>query len=593
MKHLLSYTVDGDKFFEEVNLSLHLALSDDGVNYLPLRNNTGVLFCEAEYDEEHYKGITKFMSSPWIFKAENGFGLAYLRYTKSGADLNDKINPRHKRGYVCVCFTEDFIEFSRPAYLGLSDGEIYSCRVKYEGNASYFLEWSDGYGYYSAYTKDFSSVCDVKQTEGFSLSRAKAKGVENCVPFADVEISDDLAKKLMARYGRIYCVGVKEISVKIKAGETPALPKAEFVYNDGSTHLKKVFWEEGDFSKKGEYAVKGKVKKVIYPFPFIKKHISDPCVTLYNGKYYLTHTGDTKVILRASETVGGLKDAPENVLYSFGGDIHNIWAQELHVINGVPYIFTTVGKKEWYTVKAHVLRCKGDIENPADWEAPVPVVRKDGSELNPRGISLDMTYFEDGGKSYVMWSNRIMRDFNGGNPSFEPADIYIATVNADKPWILTSDPCLVVRPMYGWDRLQTEVDEGPFALKRGDDLFVSISGSSTEVDVLYCLGLLRTKSGRDLLKKENWEWLKYPVLTKESVKGEYGPGHNSFVKDEDGDDLIVYHAVPLDKNGKSLTRHMAIRRVHWKKDGLPYFEMTADEDIPEEYENVTCKVIVE
>jgi len=593
MKRLLSYTVSGDEFFADVNYSLHLAISEDGKNYLPLRNNTGVLFPKAAYDEGNYKGVTKLMLYPWIFSAEKGYALAYVRHTKKGADLNEGINPQKKRGYICVSFTDDFICFSDPIYVGLSDGEISSPRIKFDGE--YTIEWSDFSGVYSARTRDFITLSEKKKIPDYTLPLASAEGIEGCVPCAEIAIGDDLAQRLMTRYGRVYCVGVSPMEIHAKAGENPSLPKAEFIYNDGSTHLKKVFWEEKDFSKKGEYIVNGRVKQEIYPFPFIERHISDPCVIFYNGKYYLTHTGDTKVILRAADTIQGLRTAEEITLYEFKDkSLHNLWAQELHIIDGTPYIFTTVGKKEWFTVKSHVLRCKGDIENPADWEEPVPVIRKDGTELNPRGISLDMTYFEDGGKSYVMWSNRIMREYNGGvNPGFEPADIYIATVNKQRPWILTSDPVCVIRPMYGWDRLQTEVDEGPFLLRHGNDLFVSISGSSTEVDVLYCLGLLKAESGADLLNPASWEWLNYPVLTKESVKGEYGPGHNSFVKSEDGDDLIVYHAVPLDENGKSLTRHMAIRRVHFKNGGLPYFEMTASEDVPEKFKTVTCRVVIE
>lgn len=597
MKYLLAYTVKGKVLYSELNDSLHLALSDDGVNYSPLRNNTGVFFLKAAYDEGDFKGVTKLMTYPWIFSCGDGYGLVCVRNTRKGADLNPKTNPQRKRGYVNIYFTKDFIGFSEPTYLGLSDFSVRSPRVEYrEKRSAYYIEWDGDDGKCSAYTTDFVTLTNKREIAKFSIPIAKAAGVENCVPSNAIQIPDELAQRLITRYGRIYNVGVNIPCVKARLGEKPVLPKAEFLYNDGSTHLKRVKWEEKDFSAKGEYEVKGTVEREIYPFPFIEKHISDPCVTEYNGKYYLTHTGSDKVILRVSDSVMGLKEAPEIVLYSLKDEnLSNLWAQELHIIKGVPYIFTTVGKKEWYTVRAHVLRCSGDIENPADWSEPILVLKKDGTELNPNGISLDMTYFEDGGRSYVMWSNRINRGWrrNALSPDFEPADVYIATVAPDTPWILTSDPVRVVRPMYGWDRLQTEVDEGPFALKHGDDLFVTVSGSSTEVDILYCLGLLKAKSGADLLNAESWEWLNYPVLTKESVKGEYGPGHNSFIKNKDGDDFIVYHAVPLDEDGKSLTRHMAIRRVHWKADGLPYFEMTPDEDVRPEFSTVACKVIIE
>ena len=58
-------------------------------------------------------------------------------------------------------------------------------------------------------------------------------------------------------------------------------------------------------------------------------------------------------------------------------------------------------------------------------------------------------------------------------------------------WQLTSEPVCICRPSYGWDRIDTTVDEGPFAVERGDDLFVTFAGSS--VSVLYCVGLLHAK----------------------------------------------------------------------------------------------------
>lgn len=70
------------------------------------------------------------------------------------------------------------------------------------------------------------------------------------------------------------------------------------------------------------------------------------------------------------------------------------------------------------------------------------------------------------------------------------------------------------------------------------------------------------------------------MLTKESVPGEFGPGHNAFIKDPDtGDDLFIYHAVPHDDSGRAVGRRMAIRRVHWAASGLPYLEMTEADDL--------------
>ena len=111
---------------------------------------------------------------------------------------------------------------------------------------------------------------------------------------------------------------------------------------------------------------------------------------------------------------------------------------------------------------------------------------------------------------------------------------------------------------------------------------------------LYDVGLLHAKSGADLLQEESWTWLSYPILTKESVPGEYGPGHNNFIKDPDtGDDLMIYHAIPHDENDKTLFRQPGIRRVHWAKNGLPYLEMTPERDLPEACEEVVMKFTIE
>ena len=173
-----------------------------------------------------------------------------------------------------------------------------------------------------------------------------------------------------------------------------------------------------------------------------------------------------------------------------------------------------------------------------------------------------------------------------------PADVYIAIIDPDKPWQLLSEPQCVLRPVYGWDRCQTEVEEGPYLLRRGDDLFVCVSGSSTGMADLYTLGFLRAKAGDDLMDPAAWKWYPWPFMTKESVPGMYGPGHNSFIKDpETGDDLIVFHAVPH-KDGVPQGRHVAVRRVHWNINGLPDLEMTEERDLKDEFRDVECRVII-
>ena len=83
-------------------------------------------------------------------------------------------------------------------------------------------------------------------------------------------------------------------------------------------------------------------------------------------------------------------------------------------------------------------------------EAPRKCVKIDGSDLTEGGISLDMTWFRDNGRDYVMWSDRKIH-YGADDEHFEAgtADVYIATVDPKKPWQLTSEPHCVVQP-YVW-----------------------------------------------------------------------------------------------------------------------------------------------
>ena len=78
----------------------------------------------------------------------------------------------------------------------------------------------------------------------------------------------------------------------------------------------------------------------------------------------------------------------------------------------------------------------------------------------------------------------------------------------------------------------------------------------------------------------NWTKSSEPALQTSDLVDQAGPGHNSFVVDENGDLLIVYHARPFshfDKNCGSYCdeplydpcRHARLHIVMWTKEGLP------------------------
>ena len=71
MAYLLAYTKKGEGCYPDFNYpghvgyncdweqAMHLALSEDGKNFTPLRNNTGILFAKASFEEDEFVGVTK------------------------------------------------------------------------------------------------------------------------------------------------------------------------------------------------------------------------------------------------------------------------------------------------------------------------------------------------------------------------------------------------------------------------------------------------------------------------------------------------------------------------------------------------------
>ena len=67
--------------------AMHLAWSQDGKEYHPLRNNTGILFAKAAFDEGDPKGVTKTLIDPWVFRKKDGsFGVCCIRCSQNAPD---------------------------------------------------------------------------------------------------------------------------------------------------------------------------------------------------------------------------------------------------------------------------------------------------------------------------------------------------------------------------------------------------------------------------------------------------------------------------------------------------------------------------
>lgn len=142
----------------------------------------------------------------------------------------------------------------------------------------------------------------------------------------------------------------------------------------------------------------------------------------------------------------------------------------------------------------------------------------------------------------------------------------IASIDEKEPWKLTCDPVLLSRPLYGWENVEGTINnEGPYAFINDKKIYLTYSGGAAN-GYTYTVGLLTADYDADLLNLDSWTKSTTPILSFYSVD-EYGPGHNSFYRDENGNLMIAYHG---EQTGTDHLRCDMIRRVCFKADGTPF-----------------------
>lgn len=420
-------------------------------------------------------------------------------------------------------------------------------------------------------------------------------------PSDRVQIPEELLPKIYERWIPLQAkcsAPMEPLEVNSLEGleEKLKMIRGKVIYSDGSVDEKPVSWDMDSVLKLSgnRYRIRGKMSPVRTGFP-LTVGLADPLIFHWKDKWYYIATNDNAddigLYVRQSDSVDGLfaevietkcildLDEKRNLCQTF-------WAPEFHVIGDSLYILFAVSDHNWGP-QCHMMRLKenGDIMKPEDWEDPVRVKRMDDHFLTEDGITLDMTYFESVGKSYLVWSYR----YGIGSPLDTGSMLYIATTDPKTPWILTSEPVLLSRPLFGWENQSGTINnEGPYPLILGDRIYLAYSGGAA-CGCSYVVGYLKAKVGDDLLDHTSWEKEPTPVLHLQSIEGIQGPGHNSFFYDEDGRLMIAYHA---QEREKYFCRCSAFHRVHISRSGFPLLNVEGERDLPDELADVSIEVIV-
>ena len=605
--YIMSYVTGNN----DLTGSLHLAYSTDGANFTALNANTGILFATIDTNNGN-KNLTTGIrfTSPYLFrKADGSFGF-------TATQSNSKKS-------IYIYDSEDLLTYTgeRMVETNTDIGNPLSPQVAYDSKAgAYRVNWTCNGAKYSNLTEDLTTL---EAPQAYDYTAKTAEGIQTipdgAVTGNVIGVTKAEYDKIINKFTKVTNTGISKIKdVTVKSGEDVELPKSVTAYySDGSTANMGVTWNTDgiDFSKAGTYTVNGTVNQTEYTNPLIEqradpqiKYDEDTKAYYFTASYpafYNADNGYDRIILRKADTIQGLSDAEgglekEITIWkapSTGKMARHVWAPEIHKIKGKWYVFFAAGDSgNIWNIRPYVLVCQGDDPYDAsswvqaDGTAEIHAATSEESAYF-KHMSLDMTYFEHNGKHYVIWADIIGQ-----------SALYMQEINPDKPWEGQGKVIMLTTPEYGWERNVERVNEGPTILKHDGKIFLAFSAAGTGPE--YCIGLLTADEDADLMNPESWTKTAYPVLTSADVPGEYGPGHNSFTVDENGNAVFVYHARSEEcyknqcqwSSASSLydpCRHARVKRVHWAADGTPILNMSYEEELNDAYKNVTVRVTVE
>ncbi len=283
----------------------------------------------------------------------------------------------------------------------------------------------------------------------------------------------------------------------------------------------------------------------------------DPWVIQWQGSYLLARSSGNSVwIDKANElpdvhasdpasTSVRAWQAPGGTNYS-----QQIWAPELHQIDGKWYVYVAASDGNNATHRMHVL----------ERDDPNPMGRFTyKGELATAGWAIDGTVLQWQGQLYFIWS---------GWPGSTDGQQYLYIAPMSDPLTISGSRSIISTPQYAWEKFGMPINEGPEILIHDGQLRIIYSASGYWTQE-YSLGQLTYDGSGSVLSAANWVKSPTPVFQKTAAV--VGVGHASFVKSPDGtQDWIVYHSHPS-PGGDPDQRVIRIQPFTYNVDGSPNF----------------------
>jgi GH43 family beta-xylosidase len=305
---------------------------------------------------------------------------------------------------------------------------------------------------------------------------------------------------------------------------------------------------------------------------------ADPWIIYKNGYYYYCGSSGGGLAIRKSKTLAGFITAEQKIVWSPPqGTSYSkeLWAPELHNINGLWYIYFAADSGNNRSHRMHVISNPSADPLQGVWEFKGKV----GDPTDKWAI--DGSVFEYKKQLYMIWSGW-EGDLNGQQ------NIYIAKMK--NPWTIEGERARISSPFLDWETIgdlnnpndvpHVNVNEGPVALIHNKKLFIVYSASGCWTDT-YCLGMLTFTGSDNLLDAGSWKKNQVPVFKQKPESGVYAPGHNSFFISPDGkENWILYHANSATGQGCGRFRSPRAQKFTWNNDGTPQFGEPVAPSVP-------------
>ncbi|QRW13039.1 glycoside hydrolase family 43 protein [Ceratobasidium sp. AG-Ba] len=284
--------------------------------------------------------------------------------------------------------------------------------------------------------------------------------------------------------------------------------------------------------------------------PLKSDHGADPFMVYSDGYYYLLTTTANDVQIRRASTLGGLKTGIQKVVWKDSAPDRccNVWAPEIHNMDGTWYIYYTAGRsgnQAIDTQRMHAVKGSSSDIWASTWSYAGRLVVPN---RDTRGIDGTVMTLSSG--KYWLYSS-----YDGDEQC-----LWIAKMNGP---LSLENGYKISAPTNPWERIKRNINEGPAPITHNGRTWIIYSASSCETKN-YSLASLELV-GSDPLQMSSWKKSSGPIFN--STNGSWGPGHNGFFYSPTGAPWMVYHASPTSYSGCDDTRRTMAQRIGYHSDG--------------------------